>query len=320
MSSNTANQTIATVSTLQKSSITSTDLLIRAITGSIAIILNGSLLVVIIARKKLHSTTNTIMGSLFFSDIAYAALYVIVYWFDLGYDGIWVYCDIIKNINFICSSVINLHLMVASLDKLLAMKFPFRYRIYSRSRYAILAVTIIWILTIFAGILPLIIFRYDSQSTCKSVSNPRPIKEILFRMGHFVFFVIIPVTIMAICYYNVYKIATRNFNNLNGKFGSNLKSIRKHIRIACLLGLLVVLYCLTWLPLTISLALRIFLQISNVGGKALQKLHDVVKRLRYLALSYIIINPIVYSYFIKEISDPIRKIFCKRCNVCTASS
>lgn len=284
--------------------------IIWGIIGSITVIINVIVLVIIIRKKKLHTTTNIILGSMFFSDILFAVVYIFPRWVNPSYYNDWLYCSLVTVFAPLASAVINMHLMVASVDKFISVQFPFHYRTL-RPRFAGIAVCLIWILTTFISFLPLMIYRPISPGFCNPWNYDQQYKEVIFNMIFIAIFFILPLLVMIGCYSRMYVIAkiqsTRFPTNTNHQDGNSRK---KHYKLASILGILVLVYFIMWTPFTVIYVISLIYSPFQIATK-LHGYRESLAVSQYIAFTYPAVNPFLYGYFIPDIRNPTIKLFTR---------
>ncbi|EDV28701.1 C-C chemokine receptor type 1 [Trichoplax sp. H2] len=281
--------------------------------GAITVMLNFVVLAIIIARKRLHNTTNVILGSMFFSDILFAAVYIFPRWVNPFYYRDWLYCSLVAVFAPLASAIINMHLMAASIDKFIATQFAIRYKVSARPLHAYLAVACIWILTLLMAFMPLIAYRPIYQGLCYPWHNAQQYKETIFNMIFLALFFILPLLVMIGCYTRIYFIASKSLY-FNSPINNDARSMRKHYKLARVLGILVLTYFIMWTPFTSIYIISLFYSPFEIAT-SLQGYREALAVAQYIAFTYPAINPLLYGYFIPEIRNPVMRVLCRSSRV-----
>ncbi|RDD36725.1 Alpha-1A adrenergic receptor [Trichoplax sp. H2] len=268
-------------------------------------ILNNSLLIMVMRRH--WNNTNIIMCSMCLSCILFAVFFLLprkILVGTLRCDPI--YCAFISLLGQTFVIMMNLHLCIVSLDKYLAITAPLHYESIVKKKRVIIALAVVYILSIAASFLPLI-WRpvFQDRSRCWTTANTPQTAQIE-EVYYFVFFIslfFIPLAIMLLTYGRIYAIARDHHirsqpkTPTSGKNGSRRKSLVdstfKNIKAARTLAIVVGTFFVFWMPYIIAFFIFRVRQNSEYTPSALIFIQVTV----YIAYCYPVINPIIYGYF-----------------------
>ncbi|RDD36971.1 Histamine H2 receptor [Trichoplax sp. H2] len=298
------------------SSLSSEDI-VRVIVGNsiatITVLFNLFNILIILSKKQMQNVTNVIMASMFLADIMFALAYLYP---SVGNptsgEENWLYCNLSSNIPIAIVISINLHLVAVSVDKLIALQAPIRYHVYSKPRYAIIIVAFIWIVSALIGFIPIMTFRPILRNECFAW-NPQNPHEFHYSLVQIIIFFILPFFAISIIYYRIFCIAKSFIQNRPNFSLTSLHReqvmtssprVRKHLKAAKVLAIIVVTYFIMWTPFYIdSLVSILNPQLEDESPTTLA----VRSILIYLTFTYPAVNAILYGYLVSDI----RKTVCK---------
>ncbi|RDD43949.1 5-hydroxytryptamine receptor 6, partial [Trichoplax sp. H2] len=120
-------------------------IVVYSVISGLTILTNVSMLVLIISERKLHTMSNWIMASMFFTGIIFGLFYLLPRW---ALHNLWVYkdpiaCTVLPQTGLALILNFNLHLTLVSLDRYLCVMFPIKYKIRKTYLTATLSVVTI---------------------------------------------------------------------------------------------------------------------------------------------------------------------------------
>ena len=290
--------------------------IIWSIIGTIIIINNIAVLAIILSKKKLYTPTNIIMSSMFFDNILFACVYIYPRFTNTRFIESWLYCSLTTVVGPLSLGIINLHLMAASVDKYMAMRYPILYRNYSSVKLSISITITIWILTFFVAFLPIFTYRPLRPGICLQwLSGSQQYKEQIYNYTIIFFFFLVPMVVMVYSYVRVYMIAKSH--SIGGDDiikGSTKRDSRHHYKTAYVLMTLALVYFITWIPFITCYIFSLAISPLDLFKGRYPNYPTAVKVSQYLAFSYPAINPILYGYFIPTIRRAFRKLYDGICH------
>ncbi|RDD40625.1 Histamine H2 receptor [Trichoplax sp. H2] len=251
------------------------------------------------------------MASMFVGHILLALFYIFPNFANPTHHSQLLFCSIVSVIAVTLIAVINLHLMVASLDRLMMMKL-FRYRRhYSGYRTIIVIIGIIWFFSILLGILPLFLYRSIQSNNCQTWQIISSSHEITFHYVVIVFIFIIPIIVMVSCYTCIFKMVRRTINHHyhrdgNWVGGEHRVTSFNQRKVSITLTMTMILYIIMWSPFFICyiIAINPFI-LSNI--LKMDDFYMALKIAQYLAFCYPAVNPVAYALLSNEIRTTIRE-------------
>lgn len=261
---------------------------------SLLIILGNSLIIAAFTKNgKLRTATNLFFVSLAVSDLFVGGIsipcwiYILLYdlnhsWpsaFNLHFREVYTFLDI-------SSALVSIaHLTAISIERNIAISKPLRHRVIPRVYYYV-AIAATWVY----GFTIAYIFVSDLKAVLW-----RKYRVLLITIGGFVF----PLFIIICMYANIYK-SVKLFNIRRRSYSiCSLQRKVHHERTTAKTVLIVTgLFVVSWLPFYTLSVLFIFCPKAVPRGASLLHLLDFVKFLHY---SNSAINPVVYTYRIREV-------------------
>ncbi|KAL9984984.1 hypothetical protein ACROYT_G007334 [Oculina patagonica] len=283
----------------------------------------GNLLVcvAILLNKRLRKTTNYFIFSLAISDLMTA-------FFSMPFDVEallhpyqWSFGEFICNfwafMYLIAAPTSILNLMAVSLDRYLAISAPLKYYSVMKPKLALLIIATIWLYSLTFTTAGMVRWPFYEQSVMLGMCffNISPYYSVVSSAVNF----ILPTVIMCIIYFHIYKIASAharriakqevttsvasNSNEDSGTITSEKKRIKKNIKAAKTIAIIVSSFLLCWMPLTLT---------STVGSlckECLMVNGELWMALIVLAYMNSAMNPILYSFFNQEFRESFKKLF-----------
>lgn len=279
--------------------------ILMGIIGSVSIITNAFLFIIIIRRKKLRTPANDILFSMFICGFLFGAVYVLPKWTNIEYIKWPIYCSLSSPIGVFFAFLFNLHQCLVCFDKFLALKWPLTYRIAVNHCKMMTVIVVIWIVAGFAAFSPLIFYRPINDKFCILISRDFNAESTYLKVVYgLVFFV--PLILMVLCYTGIIIIVNsrtqmdkyRNIASLDQTFFSITVKTAKQM--AVISGVFVVL----WLPF-IALSLYLVVNVHVVVHQGSWIL-PMFEAFRFLAFAYPAINPILCGYYVTSIRRAMR--------------
>lgn len=278
----------------------------------------GNTLVCIASVKfsYLHSYSEHFIVSLALSDIMVAVFVLpfdVIYWITFPRWPLGGYVCNLWNASFflfLTASVLNL--TAISIDRYLAVVYPLRYTIWMTSKVAKSMIASVWLYSFSIAILLLFLLDPPKDETYSFDLNPFVHGFLL--IGNVIF----PFLIMMILYFKIYTIAKghaqragvntmTSSNRAPPVTSSRTTSFGRELRIAKMLGIVVLCFVICWLPFEIINV--VILIDEGVATCAVELVDTVTCWLAYLHSS---LNPLLYAFTGSEFRRAFRKLLCRR--------
>lgn len=284
----------------------------------------GNLLVcvAILLNKRLRKTTNYFTFSLAISDLMTA-------FFSMPFDvevlihpyqwsGGEFLCNFWTFMYLMAAPTSMLNLMAVSLDRYLAISTPLKYYTVMKPKVALLIIAIIWLYSLTFTTTGMVRWPYYAEgSVIEGLCNfnVSPYYSVVSSAVNF----ILPTLIMCVIYYQIYKIASAhalriakqevstsvasNSNEDSATITSEKKRIKRNIKAAKTIAIIVSTFLLCWIPLTLT---------STVGSLCRECLMvNAELWMAFIVLAYMnsAMNPILYSFFNQQFRESFKKLF-----------
>ena len=267
------------------------------ITSTIAIVGNATVIYVVLTRETLRSTANIFISSLAASDLGVGVWTVVSLYFATHYksnEKILEVFDFLHSI-FFTASVLNLCLM--TVDRYIAIAFPYKYLAVMTRRRVAFQVVFSWLVAILTSLIPLLWIKGEQEEVEKANSVFYPTISLFFVLTSYA--ILIPATL------HVYLITKRHYHRINAvnlqlKFNhANLHISFRSIDISSckLLIIAAVLFIFCY-------SAQLWQEICDLYGNCSSSPDLTV----FLLLLNSAINPFVYALHKRDIKKEIKRL------------
>lgn len=270
----------------------------------IVITLCGNIIVCLAVTldRRLRSLTNCIIVSLAITDLLLALLVLpFSAFYELSKEWLFgsVFCNIYISLDVMLCTASILNLFMISLDRYIAVTTPLRYcQVVTRSRVAV-GLVVIWTVSLMVSFLP-IHLGWNTNGTAVQNTGATCNKECTLAVnpayGLFVSLLTfyIPLVIMCITYYRIFRIAREQAKRINHTWGNTpmppmVKEHKATVTLAVVLGAFIV----CWFPYFTVFTYRGVWGDSRVQGTPM----SIVLWLGYANSA---LNPILYGTLNKD--------------------
>ena len=272
----------------------------------------------ILVHQRLRKTANYFIFSLAISDLLTAS-------FSMSFDvdtllnpNQWSHgefvCDFWAVMYMTAAPTSILHLLAVSVDRYKAIKSPLRYCHAMRPKRALVIIAVIWLYSFLFAIISMTGWPFYDHSVRYGIChfNIRPHYSVVSSFVNF----ILPSLATCVVYFKIYKIAgehvcrigkqemtAKSNSNEDSGFPSEKRVIKKNIKAAKTIAILVSALLVCWMPLTISstawsLCYDCFL-------KSPIELYSALVVLAYVNSA---LNPILYSFYNREFRQSFKRL------------
>lgn len=258
----------------------------NVISGSVAIFGNGLILLVIYQSPRLHTASNMLLCSLATADFT-VGLVVNPMYIALTTTKTWVTpSPLYKFENYVWIQTLittSFSLTAISVDRYIAVTWPFRYQNLAKKKLARRVIVVIWT---FSAIFPSIVFLKTSDS--------------ILWISSLVITFLLPAFVMSYCNYRVFRIAQSQIHKIcfSSKYSTvEIKGKIKNRKATCTVGIIIGFFIVLFSP---NFA---FSFIEFAESDACLKLHTYRSWLWgiLIAFSSSAVNPFVYAIRIKTL-------------------
>ncbi|XP_043940439.1 alpha-1B adrenergic receptor [Protopterus annectens] len=182
--------------------------IVFAIAGNIVVILS------VACNRHLRTPTNYFIINLAIADLL-LSFTVVPFSATFEIEGYWVFgrifCDIWAAMDVLCCTASIMSLCAISIDRYIGVKYSLQYPALVTKRKAVLALLVVWVLSIVISIGPLLGWKEPAppdEKECRITEEP--FYALFSSLGSFY----IPLTVVLVMYCRVYFVAKRTTKNL----------------------------------------------------------------------------------------------------------
>ncbi|XP_048353840.1 adenosine receptor A3-like [Sphaerodactylus townsendi] len=270
----------------------------------------GNILVIWVVKKNSASLTTTcyFILSLALADIAVGLVLPVAIMVDLKVQLPFEACLFMCCLLVACTQTSIMSLLAIAVDRYLRVRFLTRYRIITSQKRILVALGIVWLLSVMMGFAP--IFGWtEKKSSYKNCTFTGIMK--MEYMVYFSFFVgtLIPLIIMIVLYGSVFCIIQTKLRQWSKDVRGTRTFYRREFKIVKYLTLVLLLFAVSWLPLCIMNCIQNFCPRIKIP-----------QYMWYIGIllshSNSVMNPIVYAFKIKKFRETCSQIlrtyiFCR---------
>ncbi|RDD46305.1 D(1)-like dopamine receptor [Trichoplax sp. H2] len=264
---------------------------------------NCSFLFLISCIKNLRKPSNSFIASMAVLGILWSAMYIFPRWAlssIINNSENWFYCSLTALLGIFFTIVINLHLCLISLDKYIAIIFPFFYLKHATNYAITISIGVVWVLPLSIAIIPPLTFRNFSSGACVLVNSDNLAAEESYFIAVFSILFFVPIICMVFAYSHIFLIANKQLKVLADQDNSQHRFL--NIKAAKYLSIIVGVFLIAWLPYVIF-----FFAIYVGAVRPNLEIIDALFVLRFLAFSYPCINPVMYGLLQSDLRKYINK-------------
>ena len=265
--------------------------------GVFIIVANAMVFILFAKRSYLRTKSNVFLVSLAASDFLAGVFCIpLVIMCNTVRDNSysWMLCvwmDLSQR--FIAISTI-LHLLAATLERYLKIVFPFRYLSVLTSRKMIIALCLIWFLSLFSSVIQL--SWIDLQNSIKPDHDHSHKIDALYLLVCTVVFVLVPFLILVFAYLHIFYIirGVQRPHLLNST--ENARRIKRkkanEMRAACIYIAMVLLFLFAWSGYFLT---GLVSDLKPESAKNFPEWLNIL--LMFLKFSTALVNPLLYTFF-----------------------
>ncbi|XP_044517585.1 histamine H2 receptor [Gracilinanus agilis] len=213
-------------------------------------------------------------------------------------------CKIYTSLDVMLCTASILNLFMISLDRYYAITAPLRYSMVVTPKRVVIALTLIWVISITFSFLP-IHLEWNIQNLTNSNLTPYKCKLQVNKAyglvdGLITFYV--PLLVMCATYYRIFKIAREQAKRINHSYYNKAVTIREHkatVTLAVVMGAFII----CWFPYFTVFVYR------GIWGDINETLEAIVLWLGYVNSA---LNPILYAALNRDFRTAYQCLFCCR--------
>ncbi|XP_032885976.1 histamine H2 receptor [Amblyraja radiata] len=296
--------------------------LVGLVMGMITLItIFGNVLVCLVVglNRKLQSHTNSLIVSLAATDLLLGLLVMPFSTTLQLLNSEWpfgpTFCNIYTSMDVMLSTASILNLFAISLERYLAVTAPLRYNIVITPNRVIVSLVFIWCISIMFSFLPINLGWNSKDALTQSLNETNQchleMNTSYAIVDAFITFYI-PLAIMCLTYYKIFKIAREQAKRISSATRSTLPGLKEHkatVTLATVMGVFII----CWFPY-----FTVFLHAGISGIQSDKTVFAVVLWLGYVNSA---LNPIVYAALNRDFRMAYQKLlFCRKRNACNRGS
>ncbi|XP_043910446.1 adenosine receptor A2b [Protopterus annectens] len=270
-------------------------------------------------NSTLKNATNYFLVSLAVADIAVGLLAIpFAITISIGFETEFHGCLFLACFILVLTQSSIFSLLAVAIDRYLAVKIPLRYKSLVTGKRARGVIAIFWILSFVIGLTPLLGWNtWASQCSNTTIKNNASCTltcqfEAVVPMRYMVYFnffgcVLLPLIIMLAIYMKIFMVARKQLRQIelkNVTSDSSKTTIQKEVNAAKSLAIIVGFFAVCWLPLHI---LNCLTEFQPLPGRNEWYMFTAI----ILSHANSAVNPIIYSYRIRDFHYTFRKIIFK---------
>ncbi|XP_048399014.1 histamine H2 receptor-like isoform X1 [Stegostoma tigrinum] len=288
--------------------------LIGLVLGVIVIItIFGNVLVCLAVglNRKLQNHTNCFIVSLAATDLLLGLLVLpfsaISELFKWPFGD--TFCNIYTSLDVMLCTASILNLFMISLDRYYAVTAPLRYTVFITRNRVVISLGLIWCISIMVSFLPINLGWNTKDLSVQSLANTNQchleLNKVYALVDAFITFYI-PLPIMCLTYYRIFKIAREQAKRINTITGctalnQSLPTVKEHkatVTLAVVMGVFII----CWFPY-----FTVFTHEGISGRQANKTVFAVVLWLGYVNSA---LNPILYATLNRDFRKAYEKLLC----------
>ena len=255
----------------------------------LAVFGNGLVVASFIRNSRLRTITNYFVVSLAVADILVGVVSIPIWISMLLYSsGGCTLQDVYYVLDLFAGTCSILHLVTISLERFFAVVYPIRHRNTSAKVYVIFLV-VVWVIPAVA---------------CGAANKLKSINRQANMLFLFIGFFVIPLLVILFTYAMIWRAA----NNRIQPSQDSSRSMKRDMRIAITIALVIGFFVIAWLPFFIVQLLLVFCEKCQPGIFST----ELLLFLKFMHYSNSAVNPIVYAVKIPEF----RRAFKQLVSVC----
>ncbi|KAM9694974.1 histamine H2 receptor [Trichechus inunguis] len=285
-------------------SVILTVLILITIAGNVVVCLAVGL------NRRLRSLTNCFIVSLAITDLLlgllvlpFSAIYQLSYSWSFGQ----IFCNIYTSLDVMLCTASILNLFMISLDRYCAVMDPLRYPVLVTPVRVTISLVFIWVISITLSFLSI---HLGWNSRNKTVSSNHTISKCKVQVnevyglvdGLVTFY--LPLLIMCITYYRIFKIARNQAKRINHISSWNAATIKEHkatVTLAAVMGAFII----CWFPY-----FTVFVYRGLRGDEAINEVTEAI--VLWLGYANSALNPILYAALNRDFRTAYQQLFCCR--------
>ncbi|XP_071494170.1 trace amine-associated receptor 6-like [Diadema antillarum] len=295
------------------------------ILGTVGIVGNFLVCVIIWRAKFLHNFTNYLILSLAFADLVASVCIVgnvfvleavLFTWTPSNRVAAELYCRFYSNrfLFWTCVTASVFNLVCVTFERFFAIVYPLHYPLYFTSKKVGLMIAGTWIIALVQELFAFFVNYYDTTKQECGYHYTSEAAAIFVGVLVFLLSYFLPLLVMVWAYYRIMSNLKRGAHNSQASGGNNNRGdpaiLRARRKVVYVLFTVVIAFVVLWSPN------QIVYLFENFGVVIVSTDHVLYKLFRLMAFSNSVINPIIYAFKYKQFRKGFRvAIMC----LCTSN-
>ncbi|XP_045140571.1 histamine H2 receptor [Echinops telfairi] len=262
-------------------------------------------------NRRLRSLTNCFIVSLAITDLLlgllvlpFSAMYQLSSTWRFGQ----IFCNIYTSLDVMLCTASILNLFMISLDRYCAVTDPLRYPVLVTPVRVAISLVLIWVISITLSFLSIHLGWNSRNKTSNGNDTAKckvQVNEVYGLVDGLVTFYL-PLLIMCITYYRIFKIAREQAKRINHSSAWNAVTIKEHkatVTLAAVMGAFII----CWFPY-----FTVFVYRGLRGDEAINEVIEAI--VLWLGYANSALNPILYAALNRDFRTAYKQLFCCRPN------
>ncbi|XP_075399328.1 histamine H2 receptor [Tenrec ecaudatus] len=260
-------------------------------------------------NRRLRSLTNCFIVSLAITDLLlgllvlpFSAMYQLSSTWKFGQ----IFCNIYTSLDVMLCTASILNLFMISLDRYCAVTDPLRYPVLVTPVRVAISLVFIWVISITLSFLSIHLGWNSRNKTISGNDTTKckvQVNEVYGLVDGLVTFYL-PLLIMCITYYRIFKIAREQAKRINHISSWNAVTIKEHkatVTLAAVMGAFII----CWFPY-----FTVFVYRGLRGDEAINEVIEAI--VLWLGYANSALNPILYAALNRDFRTAYKQLFCCR--------
>ncbi|KAM6224217.1 histamine H2 receptor [Rhynchocyon petersi] len=261
-------------------------------------------------NRRLRTLTNCFIVSLAITDLLLGLLvlpFSAIYQLSCAWTFGQIFCNIYTSLDVMLCTASILNLFMISLDRYCAVTDPLRYPVLVTPIRVAISLVFIWVISITLSFLAIHLgwnSRNRTTSDNQNISDCKvQVNEVYGLVDGLVTFYL-PLLIMCITYYRIFKIARDQAKRINHISSWNAATIKEHkatVTLAVVMGAFII----CWFPY-----FTVFVYRGLKGDEAINEVIEAI--VLWLGYANSALNPILYAALNRDFRTAYQELFCCR--------
>ena len=285
---------------------------------------NGLVLYLIATKRVERTVFNILLANLSFADLLadislYPYIFIDLHGFDLSPLQGSILCNftIGLTIFFTCTAVSLLTLTTISINRYICINHPLRFEWQQSKQCVVYFIPVTWSISVALLVPNYVSFSYKKEWGVCHREWPENFNGILYTLITSFFGLLVPIIVLL----STFIVTLKNLRAKVSDYSSTSNSIRySRQRTIRLLGWLIILFCICWMPFFIYWCLSRAAHVFDDGIIGDYQRMRVIRLTIMVAVINTTIDPIIYALFSEQYRTALRRIVNRNASVMPMNS